>query len=58
MSFLGPHAVFIVAAYASAVVVIAAALLWVWLDYREVRRVLGELEKQGVTRRSAQSDKS
>jgi heme exporter protein D len=58
VSFLGPHAVFIVAAYASAVVVIAAALLWVWLDYREVRRVLGELEKQGVTRRSAQSDKS
>lgn len=49
---LGPHAFFIVASYVAATLVVAGLLLWVALDYRRQLRVLGELEAQGVTRRS------
>ena len=49
---LGPHAAFIIAAYAAAVVVIGALIAWVTLDYRAQKRVLGDLDAQGVTRRS------
>jgi heme exporter protein D len=49
---LGPHAAFIVSAYAIAVLIIAAMIVWVMLDYRRQRRVLAELDAQGVTRRS------
>jgi heme exporter protein D len=52
MTSLGPHADFIVAAYAAAIVVVAALIVWVWLDYQAQRRVLGELEKRGAKRRS------
>ena len=50
---LGPHADFIVAAYAVTIFVVAALIGWVLLDYSAQRRVLGELEERGVTRRSA-----
>jgi len=50
---LGPHAAFILAAYAAAVVVIAGLIGWVTLDLRAQRRQLGDLEADGVTRRSA-----
>jgi heme exporter protein D len=50
---LGPHAAFIVAAYAVAVAVVAGLIAWVWLDFRAQRRALGDLEAHGVTRRSA-----
>ena len=43
---------FIVASYALTVFVIAAMIAWVVLDYYSQRRVLGEMEEQGVTRRS------
>jgi len=43
---------FIVASYAVTVFVIAAMIAWVVLDYSSQRRVLGEMEEQGVTRRS------
>ena len=49
---LGPHADFIVAAYALTVFVIALLIAWVVLDYSAQRRVLGDLEERGVTRRS------
>jgi heme exporter protein D len=49
---LGPHADFIVAAYAFALVVIATLVAWVVADYRAQKRSLGELEARGVTRRS------
>jgi heme exporter protein D len=49
---LGPHADFIVAAYAVTVFVIALLVAWVVLDYSAQRRVLGDLEGRGVTRRS------
>lgn len=50
---LGPHADFIVAAYAVTMFVVAALIGWVLLDYAAQRRILGELEERGVTRRSA-----
>ena len=50
---LGPHAAFILAAYIAAIVVIGALIAWVTLDYRSQKRVLGDLDAQGVTRRSA-----
>jgi heme exporter protein D len=47
------HTGFIIAAYASAVIVIAGLCAWVMLDYRAQRRTLAELERRGVTRRSS-----
>jgi heme exporter protein D len=49
---LGPHADFIVAAYAVTVFVVAGLIAWVVLDYAAQRRVLGDLEERGITRRS------
>ena len=49
---LGPHADFIVAAYAVTLFVVAALITWVLLDYSVQRRILGDLEERGVTRRS------
>ena len=47
------HIDFILAAYAAGVIVIAALIAWVVLDYRAQRRTLAELEMQGISRRSA-----
>jgi len=47
------HLGFIVGAYAATVVIVAALIIWVTLDYRAQRRSLAELERRGVTRRSA-----
>jgi heme exporter protein D len=49
---LGPHAGFIVAAYAVAVLVIAALIAWIVLDHRAQQRRLAALEASGMTRRS------
>ena len=49
---LGPHADFIVVAYAVAVLVIALLIGWVAVDHRAQKRRLAELEASGVTRRS------
>jgi heme exporter protein D len=49
---LGPHADFIVAAYAVTIFVIAALVAWVVLDYSAQRRILGDLEERGIIRRS------
>jgi heme exporter protein D len=54
---LGPHADFIVAAYAVTVFVIAALIAWVVFDYSAQRRILGDLEDRGVTRRSQRTVK-
>ena len=48
---LGPHAGFIVAAYAAAAVVIGALVVWVVLDHRAQSRALAELEAKGMGRR-------
>ncbi len=49
---LGPHAAFIVAAYAAAIVIVAGLIVWVVLDRRQLTRALDDLEARGVTRRS------
>ena len=49
---LGPHADFIIAAYAVTIFVIAALIAWVVLDYSTQRRILGDLEERSITRRS------
>jgi heme exporter protein D len=54
---LGPHAAFIIAAYAAAIVVIGGLIAWVVIDYRAQKRVLGDLEAHGVTRRSTSTVK-
>ena len=49
---LGPHADFIVAAYAVAALVLILMIGWVVLDHRAQKLKLAKLETQGVTRRS------
>ena len=49
---LGPHASFILAAYTVAVLIVAALIAWVVIDHRRQRRILADLEAEGVTRRS------
>ena len=51
--YLGPHAGFIVAAYAVAGVVVAGLIVWIVSDHRAQTRHLTELEQSGATRRSA-----
>ena len=49
---LGPHAAFIVTAYAAAAGIVAALIVWVVLDRRHLARMLDELDAQGISRRS------
>jgi heme exporter protein D len=53
---LGPHADFIIASYAVTAFVVAAMIAWVVLDHSGLKRMLGDLEDQGVTRRSRRRD--
>ncbi|MGA2893745.1 MAG: heme exporter protein CcmD [Xanthobacteraceae bacterium] len=46
------HLDFIAAAYAAAVIIIGALLIWITLDYRAQLHTLAELDRQGVSRRS------
>ncbi|HET9902602.1 MAG TPA: heme exporter protein CcmD [Xanthobacteraceae bacterium] len=50
---LGPHAGFILGAYAVAAAVILGLVVWVVADHRAQRRTLAELDARGVRRRSA-----
>ena len=52
MMDLGPHAAFIIAAYAMAAVVVVGLIAWVIADHDAQRRLLADLEARGVTRRS------
>ena len=49
---LGPHAAFIVIAYAAAIGIVAGLIVWIVLDRRYLVRELDELDAQGITRRS------
>ena len=49
---LGPHAVFIVVAYAAAALVVIGLVAWILADHQAQRRLLADLEARGVTRRS------
>ncbi len=52
---LGPHAGFIIAAYIIATAVVAALVVWVTADHTAQKRALADLERRGITRRSAES---
>jgi heme exporter protein D len=49
---LGPHAVFIVTAYAVTIGIIAALILLVTLERRHLARALDSVEAKGISRRS------
>ncbi|MBN8935881.1 MAG: heme exporter protein CcmD, partial [Rhizobiales bacterium] len=49
---LGPHADFIIAAYAIAVLVVALLVGWVAIDHQVQKRRLASLEARGIARRS------
>ncbi|MXN65053.1 heme exporter protein CcmD [Stappia sp. GBMRC 2046] len=51
---LGPHSTFIVASYAITVLVALALIVWIRIDFTRQKRALGELERRGVSRRSAE----
>ena len=52
MIALGPHAPFIIAAYAAALAVVVGLIAWVSADHAAQRRLLADLEARGVARRS------
>jgi heme exporter protein D len=54
---LGPYAGFIVAAYLSALVIIAMLIAWIILDRRNLLRLIAEMEKRGMGRRSRHGEK-
>jgi heme exporter protein D len=49
---LGPHAAFIIAAYAVSAGVVAGLVIWVLADYQAQIRRLGDLEARAARRRS------
>jgi heme exporter protein D len=52
------HTAFIVSAYVAAVAVVAALIAWVKIDYRRQRRLIADLEKRGIVRRSARGEEA
>jgi len=54
---LGPHATFIIAAYVIAALTVTGLIAWVLADYDAQRRLIGDLEARGVTRRTKDSAK-
>jgi heme exporter protein D len=52
---LGPHAGFIVAAYITTAAVVTALVTSVIADYATQKRALADLERRGITRRSAET---
>jgi heme exporter protein D len=52
---LGPHAAFIVSAYAAATAIVAGLIVWVAIDRWRLTRTLDELEAHGITRRSVRA---
>jgi heme exporter protein D len=57
MPDLGTHAIFIIAAYGVTFVTIAALCFAIVEDDRRQRRILAELERRGIRRRSATTSK-
>jgi heme exporter protein D len=52
MTALGPHAAFIVAAYAITALVVLGLIVWAVVDHRAQLRALADLDARGVRRRS------
>ena len=55
---LGSHAGFIIASYLVVAGVVAILIVWVTADYFTQKRALAELERRGITRRSASARQS
>ena len=53
---LGPHAGFIVTAYAVAAAVVAGLIAWIVVDHRAQTRNLEDLDRSGITRRSVREE--
>jgi heme exporter protein D len=53
MPDLGQHATFILAAYGVTFVAVAALAFFIVVDDRKQQRLLAELERRGIRRRSA-----
>ena len=53
MPDLGPHAIFILAAYGVTFAAVAALAFFIVEDDRKQRRLLSDLERRGIRRRSA-----
>jgi heme exporter protein D len=47
---MGPYATFILAAYGAAILIVAALVGWIVLDYLWLRRVLADYEARGLSR--------
>ena len=58
MPDLGPHASFILAAYAVTALALGALVFFILADDSRQRRRLEELERRGITRRSAKPQAS
>ena len=50
--YFGKNADFIIGAYAIAVLIVAALIVWVIADHWRQRQRLSDLEARGITRRS------
>jgi heme exporter protein D len=55
MPDLGPHAIFIWAAYALTFVAVAILTVSILIDDRHQRETLAELERRGIKRRSTRA---
>jgi heme exporter protein D len=53
---LGPHAAFIVTAYAAAIAIVAGLVVWIAFDRRHLSRTLDAFEAQGISRRSERAN--
>ena len=53
---LGPHAAFILTAYADAIGIVAGLIMWIILDRRHLTRMLDDFDAQGITRRSGRTN--
>jgi heme exporter protein D len=51
---LGPHAGFIIVAYVMTIAVVGLLIAWVVTDYVAQKRALADLDRRGITRRSAE----
>jgi heme exporter protein D len=51
---LGPHAGFIIVSYVMTIAVVGLLIAWVVTDYVAQKRALADLDRRGITRRSAE----
>jgi heme exporter protein D len=51
---LGPHAGFIIVSYVMTIAVVGLLIAWVITDYVAQKRALADLDRRGITRRSAE----